>query len=200
VCLLLGQLDEEPSLRLYRRGRLFARAVDLLDHDGGAAHRRERSGRTARRGELKSVVGRAGVGYALCRVAAPDLIPNLLAHARSAEHHDDVLCVDMRDDAVLVMRVRAGDVDSFSELFSRHAPVVRAAMRDTVSDREEQLDLVQEAFARALQRLASLKEPARFRAWLLQIARDAAIDNRRSAGRSVLVSIDEPDRPELPSG
>lgn len=105
----------------------------------------------------------------------------------------------MRDDAALVARVRAGDSDSFSELFSRHAPAVRAAVRDTVSDREEQLDLVQETFARAFQRLDSLSEPARFRAWLLQIARNAAIDHRRSEGRSVQVSIDEPDRPQLPS-
>ena len=105
----------------------------------------------------------------------------------------------MRDDAVLVAQVRAGDSDSFSELFSRHAPAVRAAVRDTVSDREEQLDLVQETFARAFQRLASLNEPARFRAWLLQIARHAAIDHRRRASRVAQVSVDEPDRPQLPS-
>ena len=80
-----------------------------------------------------------------------------------------------------------------------HASAVRVAVRDTVSDREEQLDLVQETFARALHRLASLEDPARFRAWVLQIARNAAIDHRRRASRAVEVSIDEPDRPQLPS-
>ena len=96
-------------------------------------------------------------------------------------------------------RARDGDSESFSELSSRHAPAVRVAVRDTVSDRDEQLDLVQETFARALQRLASLNDPALFRAWVLQIARHAAIDHRRRASRAVEVSIDEPDRPQLPS-
>ena len=97
----------------------------------------------------------------------------------------------MRDDAALVAQAKRGETESFSELFRRHAPAVRLAVRDAVPDPEEQIDLVQETFARALQKLGSLEQPARFRSWLLQIARHAAIDHRRRAATHQHVSLDK---------
>ena len=48
---------------------------------------------------------------------------------------------------------------------------------------EAATDVVQETFARALASLDKLREPDRFRSWILSIARHTAIDDRRSRSR-----------------
>jgi RNA polymerase sigma-70 factor (ECF subfamily) len=82
-------------------------------------------------------------------------------------------------DADLVAATRSGDGEAFGELFRRHAGAVAMAVGDHVSDSEQRRDLVQEAFTRALARLDALRDPGRFRPWVLQIARYAAIDALR---------------------
>ena len=52
---------------------------------------------------------------------------------------------------------------------------------------------MQEAFARALQRLDTLQQPDRFRSWLLSIARNVAIDLRRVSGRTYYLSEEAAD-------
>src|SRR3954469_18416186 len=86
-------------------------------------------------------------------------------------------------DAELVGRVRQGDQHAFSELYRAHARAVHTAVRDNVHDADAAADVVQEAFTRALARLDTLREPDRFRPWLLQIARHAAVDHRRHRNR-----------------
>jgi RNA polymerase sigma-70 factor (ECF subfamily) len=102
-----------------------------------------------------------------------------------------------RQDAELVHRVRSGDVDAFSELYRLHAGAVLAAVRDNVRDPDGAADAVQEAFTRALARLETLREPDRFRPWLLSIARHAAVDSRRFSTRVTALSDDDADA--LPS-
>ena len=89
------------------------------------------------------------------------------------------------DDAALVARVRGGDTAAFGELYRRHAGAVHVAVRDNVQDPDAAADVVQDAFARALESLPKLREAERFRPWLLSIARHAAIDHRRVRGRLV---------------
>lgn len=73
-----------------------------------------------------------------------------------------------------------GDRVAFASLFERHAPAVRTAVRGHIGRSPDAVeDAVQEAFARALTRIDSLRDPARFRPWLMQIARNAATDIRR---------------------
>ncbi len=87
----------------------------------------------------------------------------------------------------LVIAARAGERDAFGRLYGELHPVVRQVVRDNVHTGADIDDVVQEVFVRALRRLGSLREPARFRPWLLSIARRAAIDHRRVrvAGRVV---------------
>ena len=98
-----------------------------------------------------------------------------------------------RRDAELVARVRAGDVDAFSELYRLHAGAVLTAVRDNVRDADGAADVVQETFTRALARLDTLRLPDRFRPWLLSIARHAAVDQRRYNRRVTALSDDEAD-------
>jgi RNA polymerase sigma-70 factor, ECF subfamily len=83
------------------------------------------------------------------------------------------------DVAVLVGRVRGGSRSAGEELYAGHVRLVRFVVADNVRDPDEIDDVVQEVFARAFTRLDTLNDPLRFRSWLLQIARRAAIDARR---------------------
>src|SRR5437764_4968671 len=88
-----------------------------------------------------------------------------------------------RRDAGLVARMRAGDQHAFSDLYRTHARAVHTAVRDNVHDADTAADVVQETFTRALARLDTLRQPDRFRPWLLSIARHAAVDARRHRTR-----------------
>lgn len=101
-------------------------------------------------------------------------------------------------DAALVARLRAGDRTAYAALYEAHAPAVRLAVGDRVQEPQARADLVQEAFTRALERLDDLRDPGAFRPWLLSIARNAAVDQRRGerwtadVDDDVLVELGDP--------
>lgn len=81
-------------------------------------------------------------------------------------------------DAALVEATLRGEIDAFRLLVDRHQDVViRVAAR--VVGREEADDVSQDAFLRAFHRLEGFRDDAPFRAWLLRIAHNAAIDHLR---------------------
>ncbi len=65
------------------------------------------------------------------------------------------------------------------------------AVSDNVKDPERQRDVLQEVFTKALARLESLRDPAQFRPWVLQIARNASIDDLRSRLSKPTDTIDD---------
>lgn len=83
----------------------------------------------------------------------------------------------------MVAGLRAGDAATAEAFYERHVGLVRFVVADNVADPFEREDVVQEVFARAYTRIHQLEDPARVRAWLLQIARRAAIDARRARCR-----------------
>jgi RNA polymerase sigma factor (sigma-70 family) len=87
-----------------------------------------------------------------------------------------------------VDRLRAGDLAAFDALYRKYLPLVGRVIRDNVHNPADEDDVVQDVFIRAVERLGSLREPERFRPWLLAIARNAAIDHRRA--RRTVVSLD----------
>lgn len=88
-------------------------------------------------------------------------------------------------DGALVASVRMGEPDAYRELFQRHRGRVSKIVGAYVADRETRLDLVQDVFVRAIERLHQLQEPERFAPWLSQIARRVSIDFLRSQKTSV---------------
>jgi RNA polymerase sigma factor (sigma-70 family) len=99
------------------------------------------------------------------------------------------------DDAALASLVRAaqsGDDAAFSQLYVHLMPVVRRVVADNVHDRMESEDVAHEAFTRAYASIGRLREPDRFRPWLLSIARRAAIDHRRVRVRARSMLDEDP--------
>ncbi|MGH1344162.1 MAG: RNA polymerase sigma factor [Nannocystales bacterium] len=86
-----------------------------------------------------------------------------------------------------VRAAQRGDRRAFGVLYEQMAPVVHGLLLSRVQTFEVS-DLVQDVFARALGRLASLHDPAAFPGWLCSIARNTAIDHLRR----------EPPRPVHP--
>src|SRR5919106_5067498 len=80
------------------------------------------------------------------------------------------------DDADLVRRTTRGELTAFEELVDRHRPVVVRVAAGIVGS-EEAEDVSQDAFLRAFHRLERFRGEAPFRAWLLRITHNAALDH-----------------------
>jgi RNA polymerase sigma-70 factor (ECF subfamily) len=92
-------------------------------------------------------------------------------------------------DADVVRSFQAGERAAFATLFDRHAPAVAAAARARGARADAIADVVQETFERALRRAGDLRDPGRFRAWVLAIARNVAVDQARR--RVATVTLDD---------
>jgi RNA polymerase sigma-70 factor, ECF subfamily len=68
---------------------------------------------------------------------------------------------------------------SASELIRTHGRSVLGMCLGCVRNRHDAEDLMQEVFLKAIRRLDSLKDSAKARAWILQIARRTCVDHHR---------------------
>ena len=73
-------------------------------------------------------------------------------------------------DGDIITQVLAGDRDRFHELVQRHAAPLWGTVRASLSNRDDAHEVFQETWLRAFQRLDSLRDPRRLRAWLVTIA------------------------------
>jgi RNA polymerase sigma factor (sigma-70 family) len=86
-------------------------------------------------------------------------------------------------DAELVARCRSGDPEAWRELVERYARYVYAitqAFRLSDADAD---DVFQDTFARAYERLGSLRDDEAFRPWLASLTRRLCIDRLRAGAR-----------------
>ena len=97
-------------------------------------------------------------------------------------------------DAELVARCLANEQGAWDELVDRYARYVYAiAARVYRLDAEDAEDVFQEVFARAFERLDTLRDDEALRPWLAQTTRNCAVDALRRSGREITVE-------ELPDG
>ena len=76
----------------------------------------------------------------------------------------------------LIEAATSGDIESFGELCRRYYAAMAAIAYAVLSDHQLAEDAAQESFARALVRIKSLKERAKFAPWLAAICRNVAKD------------------------
>ena len=101
-----------------------------------------------------------------------------------------------------IARARQGDRWAAERLVRAHEGWVRSAIYAVSGRRDEADDLAQQVWARALDRLDTLENPAQFRAWLYTIARNTAIDvgtaerRRRTKTTALERTTDLPERPQ----
>ncbi len=97
-------------------------------------------------------------------------------------------------DAALVERAASGDREAFGALVRRHLAAARGAALSVLGDPADAEDCAQDAFVTALTRIEECRPAEKFRAWLLVIVRNRAIDLRRRARVRRAESLDDDDR------
>ena len=86
-------------------------------------------------------------------------------------------------DAHLVTRVLNGDEAAYATLVRRHQDLLYRHARGMGLDHDTSLDLVQDAFVRAYERLEDCRDGANYRAWLFRICRNLCLDELRNVRR-----------------
>jgi len=83
------------------------------------------------------------------------------------------------EDRDLVLRTRKGAVDAYNTLVSRWEQRMYNYLLRITGSPEDSMDLSQEVFLKAYQKLASLDDAGRFGPWLYRIAHNEAISHLR---------------------
>jgi len=94
---------------------------------------------------------------------------------------------------LLVWRLRRGDPEACRELIRRHHAGVYGYLRRLGADPGDAEDLTQETYLRAWRHIASLRDVASLRSWLLTIARNQFLQWHRSERPEAAVVGDVPD-------
>ena len=94
-------------------------------------------------------------------------------------------------DSVLITSVQSGEFGAFDVLYRRHYSRIHSVILSIVSNPEDALDLTQDVFLKAYQRLDTFKHASQFYSWLYRIAVNRCIDHMRRQSKHHVV-IDEP--------
>lgn len=99
-------------------------------------------------------------------------------------------------DVELVQRAQSGDRDAFRQLVERYQTKIAGLALGMLRNRDDALDIVQEAFTKAYQNLDRFQGNAGFYTWVYRIAMNLCIDQQRRDGRMTPIPLELPDRPE----
>jgi len=83
------------------------------------------------------------------------------------------------EDAALVRAARAGEEDAFRALFEKYKERALGVASRYARNREDALDVVQNAFIKAFKRLDDFRGESHFSHWFFRIVANAAIDAAR---------------------
>jgi RNA polymerase sigma-70 factor (ECF subfamily) len=86
---------------------------------------------------------------------------------------------DVNDERDLIVRVQAGDRSAFDLLVRRHLPRARLIAKRLMQNPDDADDLVQDAFLRALQRIASFDPSRSFEPWFTRLLVNLGRDQHR---------------------
>src|SRR5215472_512434 len=95
------------------------------------------------------------------------------------------------EDAALVRAAQKGDTDAFEELVARHRDKIYARAFSMMRNEDEALDLSQEAWVKAWQRLAQFQGDSSFGTWMTRIVINLCLDQLRKRKRQRTESIEE---------
>ena len=94
-------------------------------------------------------------------------------------------------DVQCMLRIREGDAVAFEEMVARYAPILVNFMRRFVGTDSVAEDLAQEVFLKVHRAAPGYEPTARFKTWILTIATNLCLNEKRRAGRRPFVSLDD---------
>jgi len=96
-------------------------------------------------------------------------------------------------DVELVAASQAGDMVAFEELVARHRDKIYARAFSMMRNEEEAIDLAQEAWVKAWQRLKQFQGDSSFATWMTRIVINLCLDQLRRQKRTRAESIEQLD-------
>jgi RNA polymerase sigma-70 factor (ECF subfamily) len=96
-----------------------------------------------------------------------------------------------QSDWELVRQCKSGDRQAFRELVERYQRKAVAIAFGILHDREDALEVAQEAFAKVFTGIQKFKEEASFYTWLYRITVNLAIDRQRQKNRQPLLERED---------
>jgi len=133
-------------------------------------------GAAAPRGALHSTCLGGALIVTSTAVRNPPNFPNRPVSAQA----DDKSPHPAPSDAELVRAALGGEANAFDDLVRRYQRQATAVSYRLLNHREDAMEVVQEAFLKAFDRLKSLQKPGRFGPWLLRIVNNLSLNRRRS--------------------
>ena len=100
-------------------------------------------------------------------------------------------------DSVLIQRSLSGELGAFDALMARYQGLVFTVAMPCTRDREEALDICQDAFLKAFASLNTFSSEYRFSTWLFTIGYRVCLNRlRRTRGTSTEVDFNSMHSPE----
>jgi RNA polymerase sigma-70 factor (ECF subfamily) len=97
------------------------------------------------------------------------------------------------DDRALVKAAQQGEMTAFEELVARHRDKIYARAYSMMRNEDEAIDLSQEAWVKAWQRLKQFQGESGFGTWMTRIVINLCLDQLRKQKRQRTESIEEMD-------
>ena len=94
--------------------------------------------------------------------------------------------MELAEDSELAVRVANGDRAALGAVYDRYADRLFDFCNSMLRDREEAADAVQQCFLIAAEKMGSLREPSKMRAWLYAVARHDCLRRIRRRSREVV--------------
>lgn len=88
--------------------------------------------------------------------------------------------------AVLAARIKEGDAKAFEEVYITFSPEVYSVAYGITNDRDEAQDLTQDSFVCVLENIETLKEPEKFKKWLMSITANKSKDYLKKKKPAIL--------------
>jgi RNA polymerase sigma factor (sigma-70 family) len=105
----------------------------------------------------------------------------------------------MDSDERLLDRVREGDLPAFDELYARYEGPLYGFLRATLGNRADAEDALHESFLKTLKSRHVTFDQGGFRTWLYRVARNVALNRRRSEARGAVAKAQLPRDQRLPT-
>lgn len=101
--------------------------------------------------------------------------------------HEDLPVSDV---GRLVQQARSGELGAFDVLVGRYQRQATAVAYRLLNNLDDAMEVTQDAFLRAYDKLGLLSKPAQFGPWLMRIVSNLALNRRRARALRSAVSID----------
>ncbi|MCK4644535.1 RNA polymerase sigma factor [bacterium] len=103
----------------------------------------------------------------------------------------------MKEEEILLKKVKKGDLDSFEELFNKYCNLVQSRIRKLLGNNQDVEDLVQDTFFKAFKYIGSFNpQKSRFSTWISTIAHNVTVDYIRKNFKVTIYSVDTFYSPE----